>query len=357
MEYFLLGLLALAIPVAWSAAFFMSLTARHRMAALETRFLALERSLAAGAFVPASAAQEARPAAEDIVRTSAPLEAPVEAQPAAVSEPMAAEPATPEPAGTADAAIPPSEPPPPDVTAPPVPPAAEPGLEERLGTRWVVWVGGIALALGAIFLVRYSIEQGLIGPGLRVFLGALFAAALIAAGEWARRKENLSGLPGLPQASIPAILTAAGTTAAFATVWAAHGLYGFIGPAIAFLLLGIVALATLAAALLHGPAVAGLGLVGAYVTPVLVSTEEPSYWALYLYLAVVTAAAFALARMRLWRWLAITAVAFSAGWILPGLAHAAMESTVPHAFYVVVGFALAAAMIVSGLAFGPDAAG
>ena len=91
------------------------------------------------------------------------------------------------------------------------------------------------------------------------------------------------------------------------TVYAAYALYGFLGPAVAFVLLGVVALATLAAALLHGPALAALGLVGAYVTPLLVSTDEPNFWALYIYLAVVTAAAFALARFRLWRWLAITA--------------------------------------------------
>ncbi|HEX2082749.1 MAG TPA: DUF2339 domain-containing protein, partial [Xanthomonadaceae bacterium] len=229
-------------------------------------------------------------------------------------------------------------------------------MEERLGTRWVVWVGGVALALGAIFLVRYSIEQGLLGPGTRVFLGALFAAGLLAAGEWSRRNEVLGGIVSLPQASIPAILTAAGTVAAYATVWAAHGLYDFIGPALAFPLLGLVALATLAAALLHGPALAGLGLAGAYVTPLLVSSDEPNFWALYLYLSVVTAAAFALARARLWRWLAITAVAASALWILPGLAFADLQGGVPHAFYLAVVFALAAALIVSGLLFGPDAA-
>ena len=51
-------------------------------------------------------------------------------------------------------------------------------FEERFGTQWVVWVGGLALALGGIFLVRYSIEQGLLGPGVRVVLGALLALAL-----------------------------------------------------------------------------------------------------------------------------------------------------------------------------------
>jgi uncharacterized membrane protein len=233
----------------------------------------------------------------------------------------------------------------------------ERSFEERFGTQWVVWVGGVALALGGIFLVRYSIEQGWIGPAVRVFLGALLAAALIATGEWTRRNEIRTGFADLPTApSIPSILTAAGTTAAYADVYAAYALYDFVGPGAAFLLLGIVALATLAAALLHGPALASLGLVGAYVTPLLVASDEPSFWALYLYLTMVTAAAFGLARVRLWRWLAITAVLFSAGWILPGLSHAADHSATPHVVYALVAFALAAALIVSGLAFGPGAA-
>ena len=80
----------------------------------------------------------------------------------------------------------------------------------------------------------------------------------------------------------------------------------------AFLLLGAVALATLAAALLHGPALAGLGIVGAYLAPMLVTSKEPDYWSLYVYIAVVNAAAFALARFRLWYGLALTALIFGA---------------------------------------------
>src|SRR5262249_39038950 len=152
--------------------------------------------------------------------------------------------------------------------------------------------------------------QGWFGPGMRIFCGALLAVALLAAGEWARRKENLSALVPLPTAHIPSIVTAAGTAGAYATVYAAYAPYCFPWPAVAFVLLGIVALLTLAAALLHGPALAGLGLVGAYVAPLLVSTNQPNYWALYLYLAMVSAASFALARIRLWRWLAITSVVF-----------------------------------------------
>jgi uncharacterized membrane protein len=225
-------------------------------------------------------------------------------------------------------------------------------LEQRFGTQWVVWVGGLALALGGIFLVRYSIEQGLFGPGLRIAMGAVLALVLVGLGELARRREIIAGL-AVPRAHIPSILTAAGTTVAYADVWAAHALYDFLSPGIAFVLLGLVALATLAAALVHGPALGGLGLIGAYVTPMLVSSAQPSYWALYVYLGIVTAAAYALARMRMWRWLAITAAIFSILWMLPGLPNPG--AVYPHAFHALAGFALAAIFIVPGLIYGPPA--
>ncbi len=205
------------------------------------------------------------------------------------------------------------------------------------------------------FLVRYSIEQDLFGPGAKISLASLLAIALIAAGEWTRRKENLSGVTGLAIANIPSILTAAGTAVAYATVYAAYALYGFVDAPLAFVLLGAVALATLAAALLHGPALAGLGLIGAEITPALVSTNHPNYWALYVFLAVVTAASFALARARLWRWLAVTAVVFGVVWMFPGIDDVRVPSLAPHAFHAIAGYALVATLIVAGLLFGPPA--
>ncbi|MBR1238024.1 DUF2339 domain-containing protein [Bradyrhizobium sp. AUGA SZCCT0182] len=240
--------------------------------------------------------------------------------------------------------------------AAPPPPLPQPdrGFEETLGTRWVVWIGGLTLALGGFFMVRYSIEAGLLGPGVRVLLGGLFALALLAAGEWTRRKESISTIEATPIANIPAILTAAGTAVAFATVYAAYALYGFLVPATAFILLGLVAMGTLAAALLHGPALAGLGIVGAFVTPMLVSSGRPDFWALYVYLAIVTAAAFGLARVRMWRWLAVTTIVFALLWTLPCL-QCGPSMVAPHVFHVIAGFILAALLVVCGFMFGPSA--
>lgn len=338
--FVVLGLLLLAFPIMAIAALVKTIGIREQLRQIEVRLAALER----GATAPTPGMPE-----EHTPAFSAPAMPPP-------TEPAAARPAEPAAASEPEpviAASSPVAPPPPPAPARPAAPAMS--FEERLGTQWAVWVGGLALALGGIFLVRYSIEQGLLGPSVRVTLGALLAAALIGTGEWARRSERLAGISGLPTAHIPSILTAAGTTVAYADVYAAHALYGFLAPGTAFVLLGLVALATLAAALLHGPALAGLGLVGAYVAPLLVASQRPDYWSLYLYLAVVTAAAFALARFRMWRWLAITTVAFSALWTLPGLGVISVDALGAHVFHVVVGFALASALIVAGLWLGPDA--
>lgn len=342
-EWLLLALLVLALPVMAIIAFFKSLAQGSQLRAIDERLRTIEARLGIEVKSPF------------VVGPRPPRTVPAAAAPAPeVSEPAPrTAPSTPAAPTTA------SSPPPlvPRAPRPPVPPKPKDGrsFEEQFGTRWVVWVGGLALALGGIFLVRYSIEAGLIGPGLRIFLGGLFAALLVAAGEWMRRKEDKSNIAGVPSAHIPGILTAAGTTVAYATVYAAYALYNFLPPAAAFILLGLVALATLSAALLHGPMLAGLGLVGAYVAPLLVSTTEPNYWALYIYLAVVTGAAFALARLRLWRWLAITAVVFGTLWMLPGIDDFARQSLSAHVFHGVAGFVLAAALIVSGLFYGPPA--
>jgi uncharacterized membrane protein len=351
----LLVLAAVIVPIASIVGAVLGIGLHRRVRLIETRLGELERADGA-AIAERIGRLETRVFALEAPRQGAapstatpPAAAPVPAAPPASAYP----PPPPIPPRPSPVEPPPPPPPPPPIPATSTPLPQGPGLEERFGTRWVVWVGGLALALGGVFMVRYSIEQGWIGPGVRVGLGALLAAALIGAGEWLRRGQGRSDVAGISAANIPSILTAAGTTVAYATVWAAYALYGFLSPPAAFFLLGIVALVTLGAALLHGPALAALGLVGAEVTPLLVASDKPEYWALYIYLAIVTAAAFAMANLRQWRWLAITALAFGLFWTLPSVEDA--PALAPHLFHVVVGFALVALLIVAGLYFGPAA--
>jgi len=102
-------------------------------------------------------------------------------------------------------------------------------LEEVIGTRWTVGLEAWRSRLVPSCLVRYSIERGFFGPGVRVVLGFMLAAALVGAGEYLRRRDN-QPIDAVKGAYIPGMLTATGTIAAFGTIYAAYALYHFIGP-------------------------------------------------------------------------------------------------------------------------------
>jgi uncharacterized membrane protein len=331
MEAFfvLLGLAALAALALGPAGFFIALRAREKVARTEQLLADAQTRMAeAEARI---AALEARTGRTEPLKGG--IETGVVAEPA--SEPDAAPPheiaAMPEAARTAatdqaaaEAFIAP---------APPSPAPPRRSLEETLGARWSVIVGGIALALGALLLVRYSIEQGFFGPAMRVALGLALAVALIGAGEFMRRRERAAGeTPPADNArpDIPAILTAAGTVAAFGSIYAAHALYGFIGPGTAFVALAAAGVACMFASALHGPALAALGLVGALGAPLLVSSADPSPWPVAALAAAVCASAYWLARMRRWLWLAASS-AFGGG--LWGLAFLEGIAARPDVFF------------------------
>lgn len=306
--FVLLALAGLIFFVLGPVSFFLTLGARGRVSELEQTVRKLEYRLRrfeeAG---PAPSAAPPETAAQAVAPAEVPPPAPVEVATSPL-ETVSSE-AAPETLVAEDA----------PEQAPPAPakPRRSRSLEESFGTRWTVWVGGLALALGALLLVRYSIEAGLFGPAARVAFGLLLAAALIVAGEVLRRRETpaeTEANAATAKPSIPAMLTAAGTVAAFGAIYAAHGLYGFIGAAPAFIALGVVGVACMFASALHGPSLAGLGLVGAFIAPLLVDSDNPNPWPVVLYLAVLTAVAYGLARLRLWLWLAMAAAGGAVLW-------------------------------------------
>lgn len=235
-------------------------------------------------------------------------------------------------------------------------PARKPDIETALGTRWAVWVGGLALALGGIFLVRYSIEAGIFGPGVRLTLAALLGLLLVAGGEFIRRTGFRVPVEGIQSAYVPGILTAAGAFTLFGTIYAAHGVYGFVGPTTAFLLLAAIGLATIAASLVHGQALAGLGLLGSFATPVLVASNAPNPWALFGFLAIILAATGVIARLRDWPLLMGAAFAGTGVWCLLYLANVTPADLAAVAFINAVVLAVLVFVWLRGDVPGTDAA-
>jgi uncharacterized membrane protein len=232
-----------------------------------------------------------------------------------------AEPAPPQPprtvAETAPPEPPPVAPPAPEPDAPflhqpqaqqmPAAQAAEPsprGLELRLGARGFVWLGGACIALASFFLVKYSIDEGLLGPGPRVILGIALGVALLVAGDFMRRKS----------ATIGQALTAAGVAALYASLYAAVALYHLLPPALAFVVLAALTFIAIGLSLRHGPFVGLVGLAGGFVTPAVVSTGEPHPAILFSYLYLMQLGALWLERQRGWWYLPAIANAGGLGW-------------------------------------------
>jgi len=220
-------------------------------------------------------------------------------------------------------------------------PAATPAFEESLTSRWFVWLGAVALALGSVFLVKYSIERGWLGPAVRVLLGGALGLILTFGGEALRRRPLQRAVAALRPDYVPPALTSAGLFSLFASVYAAYELYALISPLAAFLLLAAVSALAVGLAILQGPFVALLGLLGGFATPALVAVAQPEAWALFPYLLALSAAALVLVRAQGWWWLALATLAGAAFWPLVWLAGTwTARDAVPVALYILAVAAL-----------------
>jgi uncharacterized membrane protein len=282
--FFLLGLLVIAGWVLGIVGFF-------RAQAAHAELRDVRRALARSPPTQASAAEPI------------PADAPFTPMP---PTPWAATPAAAQPPPTQTAAPVSTEPPPARSVEPVVAQRGERpphDLEALLTLRWGVWLGSAALLFAGVFLVRYAAEQGLLGPAARCCFAGLLGFALIAAAEWLTRHPApaIAGPFRVDQA--PAGLAAGGTAILFGAAYGAGPFYDLLPPALAFAAMAVASLIGLAASLRYGQLTAAVGIAGAFVTPALVATENPSLPGLFAYLLVVSVAALLVVRHTALIWL------------------------------------------------------
>ena len=185
-----------------------------------------------------------------------------------------------------------------DEAVPPPAPRAkivngERDLESLIGGSWFSWVGIIAVTFGVAFALKYAFDNEWVGPGARVGLGALAGLGLLGAGERLRRK----GLR--PYAYV---ISGGGILILYLSIYAAYNFYSLLGQTPAFLLMTLVTAGAVLLAVRHDAlAVAALGLVGGFLTPVLVSTGRDNQVALFTYVALLDAGVLAVAYFKRWR--------------------------------------------------------
>lgn len=197
--------------------------------------------------------------------------------------------------------------------SPPLVPAVAQGfpnsLFDRLRDQWMIWLGGISIGLAGIFMVRYSIEQGLLGPTARVSLSIAAGFFLHAVAEFSRRRytENYSAI---------AALAGGASIILYSAFLAALNLYDLLPSGVVFAALIGVSLCTMALAVIHGPVLAILGVLGAYVLPALIDTGSENILNLFAYSLIITAASLILMRYVYRPWLWSGMLTGSLGWWL-----------------------------------------
>lgn len=189
-------------------------------------------------------------------------------------------------------------------------------LGRWLRDNWFYAVSALSLALAGIFLVQYGMESGLLPPMARVVAALGFGAVLIGAGEMIRRRFGDDETTST--AYLPSTFSGAGIVTLFGAILSARLLYGLIGAEVA--LIGLVAVALLAIVLgwFHGPLLAAVGVIGAFVAPFVVggSSENPSW--LFGYFGLIGAVGLAVDAIRRWGWISVITLvqAYGAGGLI-----------------------------------------
>ncbi|HMQ10402.1 MAG TPA: DUF2339 domain-containing protein [Oligoflexia bacterium] len=181
----------------------------------------------------------------------------------------------------------------------------------NLATQLPVWLGAMALVLAGFFLVKYSIENNLMGPKVRIILGALMAFAFLISGHLISKRPKFANGQRISQA-----LLGVGIAVAYLDLFAGYRLYDLIPNAMAFFAMaGVTALAVFLS-LRHGMPIAILGLVGGFLTPILIESNNPSAPALFAYLFFVFSGLMYVIKQKNWWGLAIPTSLITFLWTL-----------------------------------------
>jgi uncharacterized membrane protein len=182
-------------------------------------------------------------------------------------------------------------------------------LESRIGGNWFNKIGVVAIAIGIAFFLKYAIDNE-IGPMGRVSIGILIGLGFLFGAEKLRDKGYQNYAHGI---------SGGGILILYLSVYAANGFYQLISHEIAFLAMAMITtVAVLLSARYNALPIAILGLIGGFITPILLSRGVDNEVGLFTYIALLDTGVLALAFYKQWRslnYLAyIATVLMATGW-------------------------------------------
>ena len=175
--------------------------------------------------------------------------------------------------------------------------------EYAAATTWLIRCGVIILLAAAGFFLKYSIENNLVNPTVRVISTFAAGAAMFAAGLRGVNRKYHQVFCGI---------MSVGTVTLYMGTFAGYKLYALIPAAAAFGIMTVVTAAAMTAAVkLRLLPVAVTGCAGAYLAPVVLSSSSGNVPAFAAYTAVVSAGILIASRKHLWRVLEVMAFIMS----------------------------------------------
>jgi uncharacterized membrane protein len=183
-----------------------------------------------------------------------------------------------------------------DAAPPPIPrPTPAPSNTDfvgSLGPKILVGTGALAFVVFLGLFVKYAWENEWVGPWGRVLSGATLSLLLVAAGLRLLGREYRPLGQGL---------AATGFAGLYLAGYGAHAFYGLIPRGLAGLLMVVVTASAVALAVrLDTRLLATLAWLGAYLTPLLLSTGQDQALSLYAYLLLLAVGALVFDRVKVW---------------------------------------------------------
>jgi hypothetical protein len=197
-------------------------------------------------------------------------------------------------------------------------PARKINWEQFMGVKGFAWIGGFALFLGIAFFVKYSFDNNLVPPEVRAAIGFLAGIGLLVGGVFLSRKNF---------AALSQTLCATGVVVLYAVTFACRALYHFLAwpdawwdALPAFSLMALITTAGFFLAVrLNGQVVAILGMLGGFLTPILIHTNRDNPLGLFGYIAILDAGLIFVALNKRWGFLTTLAALGTAvmqiGWV------------------------------------------
>jgi len=176
-------------------------------------------------------------------------------------------------------------------------------MEYAVASAWLLRAAIIILLLGGVFIANYSIEKGILGPIPRVIGILLMGVVLLVSGiklAYTKYHPIAQGLLG------------GGIAFLYIGIFAGFAQYHLFPYLVAFgLMLVVTAVAGYISVRLNSMLTAIFGVIGGYITPLLVNNGDVNLTAFYSYMLILTICILAIAKFKDWKILNALAFIFT----------------------------------------------